>query len=56
MALFIKKQKQLTKEIIDSIKGSEDDQILAVLLTVSKRLGDLIGSTLALKVRLDFNN
>ncbi|MBW2966819.1 AbrB/MazE/SpoVT family DNA-binding domain-containing protein [Candidatus Woesearchaeota archaeon] len=55
MALFIKNQKQLTKEIMDSIKGHKDDQILAVLLTVSKRLGDLIGATLSLKIKLDTN-
>jgi phosphate uptake regulator len=52
MALFIKNQKQLTKEIIDTVNGDTDDQIIAELLVICKRLGNLIGATLALKANL----
>ena len=54
MAQFIKNQKQLVKDIPHLFTGSKgDDKIIAALLSISKRFGDMIGSTIALKASID---
>jgi phosphate uptake regulator len=54
MATFIKNQKHLTKELMESAAGNKDEHaIISTLLVISKKMGNFIGATLALKAQID---